>query len=280
MKTPDPMDTLRSLDPAANPTPAGGDRAARLLERVIASPVDADSHQARPVAADSGRLRRRVAVIGTVAATAVAASVLLPEMTGSGMAYASWTATPSAVANGDLNAAAERCRSELATLAKRSGTNADGARMVLAERRGNIVGVLFHQDRPQLDFFCLATVKPGSGKVTSTEHGMAETDDSMVAAPAGSVTEGSMIGFGDQAWMVAGAAGAGVKQVIVNAPGKAVTATVTNGRYFAWAPGAFGDDALSYNLTLTDGTTRARVMPAPSSGDFTSGSDSITGAPS
>ncbi|GAB4076543.1 hypothetical protein [Nostocoides australiense] len=77
------------------------------------------------------------------AALAVGAAVVIPDLGGSGMAHASWTPTPSAVAKTDLDAATAACRDLLASN-QRSGPafDAEAIPVVLAERRGDTTPAL------------------------------------------------------------------------------------------------------------------------------------------
>lgn len=281
MNAPDLHTTLRSLDPATPEiTAAQRDRAADLLSRIVATDpyaAPAPSAAAPGVAAPARRSRRRgLAVVTATAALAVGAAVVIPELAGSGMAYASWTPTPSAVAKTDLDAATAACRDLLASN-QRSGPafDAEAIPVVLAERRGDIVAVMLHQDGAQtVDASCLSTIEPGSGKVTATAAGGTGGSGEGWIPPAGEIAEGSMTGMNEQAWTVSGTAAPDVEKVTLHLKDVSVTATVTNGRYFAWGPGqAFPDPGatsgpggaeplFTYDVTLTDGTVRTDVEPS------------------
>jgi len=95
---------------------------------------------------------------------------------------------------------------------------------------------------------------------------------------AGRIIPGGVSQFGYQppASFTSGTVGTGVVGVTIHAGPQVITATVKNGRYVAWWPGkAFADGPqqpsgqggpaviLTYDVTLTDGTTKTNVSPAP-----------------
>ena len=124
---------------------------------------------------------------------------------------------------------------------------------------------------------CVATNRPGSSDVDDLHATAGGGDGPAPIPPAGRITQGGVSQMGDQppASFTNGSAGAGVVGVTIHAGPQVITATVKNGRYVAWWPGkAFADGPrqpsgkggpaviLTYDVTLTDGTTKTNVSPA------------------
>ncbi len=272
---------LRCLD-AADATLDTGQRqrAQALLQQIIATPVhvDTDAHApARP-----RRHRRRAVVwLPVVAAAVTVGIVLVPGPGGSGMAYASWTSRPSLVAAGDLDAVTHACRTRLDERYLHGDDplrfDAGTIPVVLAERRGDFVAVLFHQDNPNTSASCIAGNRPGSAHVDHIDTGVGGGDGpAALAPPPGQITQDTITQFGGHnlASFVDGAVGADVAAVTIHAAGRIVKAPVRNGRFAAWWPGkAFAADHASpagkggpqlnlrYDATLTDGTTYSPTLP-------------------
>jgi hypothetical protein len=245
---------------------ATGRRADARLERIVATPAAAASAHTRRRPA-----RRRLAVlIAAAAAVITIAAIALPlRGTGdSGVAYASWSAVPAAVAAHDLDTVADACRERL-----------DDPTMpvALAERRGNFVAVLFHTNNPDLSAACVAWNRPGSTQVDHVELGIGGSNGPAWTPAAGRITEGMIAQFaGDPpASFTDGAVGRGVVGVTIHAGTQSVTATVKGGRYAAWWPGKAVSDGpnqpsgeggpspiLTYDVRLADGTVKKDVAPA------------------
>lgn len=277
MRMPTDLDLL-SLDAADSALdPSQRLRADAMLERIIAAPVT-------PVYAPVGarrqqRFSRKVIWVPVVAvAVAVGSIVIPPGRGGSATAYASWTSTPSAVAARDLEAVTQACRDQIAELGDH-GPRFDAATIpvAIAERRGDFVAVLLQLDNPDYSVSCVATNRPGSGDVDDLSIAAGGSDGPAPIPPAGRITQGGTSQFGDQpgASFTSGSAGAGVVGVTIHSGPQVITATVKNGRYVAWWPGkAFADGPhqpsgqggpaviLTYDVTLSDGTTKTNVSPA------------------
>ena len=289
MRMPTDLDLL-SLDAAdAALDPSQRLRADAMLERIIAVPVT-------PVYAPLGarrqqRFSRKLIWVPVVALAVAVGSIVIPgrgvsapDPVDLSMAYVSWTATPSAVAAGDLDAVTQACRDNVAKGFAEQGSpgawfDVATIPVALAERRGDFVAVLFLQDNPTADVSCVATNRPGSSDVEDISAGSSGGDGPAWIPPAGRITQGGTSQFGDQpgasASSTSGSAGAGVVGVTIHAGPQVITATVKNGRYVAWWPGkAFADGPhqpsgkggpavnLTYDVTLTDGTTKTNVSPA------------------
>ena len=254
-----PHDTaLRSLD-AATGAPDGVDRRAELLERIVASPP-------RPERAPRRRRRARLVLVPVAVAALALGALTLRDDDGPGVAYASWSAAPSAVSAADLDAVIDACREQLD----------DDIPVALAERRGDFVAVLFHRDVPDTAASCVATNRPGSNRVSGVATGVGGSSGPAWTPAAGRITEGMISQYGgDQpAAFTEGAIGPGVVGVTIHAGTQTVTATVANGRYAAWWPGtAFidgppqpsgegGPEAmLVYDVHLADGSVEHGAPP-------------------
>ncbi len=277
MRTPTDLDLL-SLDAAdAALDPSQLSRADAMLERIIAAPVTAENAPVR--AQRQTRFSRKVIWVPVAAAAVAVGSIVIPGPGGSATAYASWTSTPSAVAARDLEAVTAACRNQVAEL-KDHGPSFDAATIpvAIAERRGDFVAVLFLQDNPDVDVSCVAMNRPGSSDVEDISTAAGGGSGPAPIPPAGRITQGGASQFGLQppASFTSGSVGAGVVGVTIHAGPQVITATVKNGRYVAWWPGTVFADGpqqpsgqggprivLTYDVTLTDGTTKTNVIPAP-----------------
>ena len=186
-----------------------------------------------------------------------------------------WSAAPAAVAARDLNSVKAACQEQL-----RDSDNTQAARLVLAERRGDFVTLLYHSDTPDISAACVARNPQGTTDVTDVDTSVGGSNGPALKAPGRGYTQGAIAQFGSPqtASITDGAVGQDVQGVTIHAGSLTVTATVHNGRYVAWWPGAaFGKGTslpegdggpapmLTYDLTLTDGTTIWNVQPTRSS---------------
>ncbi|GMA18829.1 hypothetical protein [Arsenicicoccus piscis] len=225
--------------------------------------------------------------VPAVAVAVGAASVLWPGTGGSGRAYASWTAAPSAVADRDLAAVVQACRDQLGGNPLQQVVERDRPfdprtiPVALADRRGEVVSVVFHQDSPSaMSAFCLAHNVAGSGEVSDVSTGSAGQSGPQVPPAAGRIVEGNIAQYaGDPVVsMIDGPVGAGVVGVTIHAPGRTVQATVKDGRYTAWWPGPAlavpsgasgretGGTLLRYDVRLADGRVLTDVDAGLSEG--------------
>jgi hypothetical protein len=268
---------LLSLDAAdAALDPSQRLRVDAMLERIIAAPVTPE--YAPVVARRQPRFSRKLIWVPVVAVAVAVGSIMIPGRGGSATAYASWTSTPSPVAARDLEAVTQACRGQIAELTAH-GPRIDAATIpvAIAERRGDFVAVLLQLDNPDYGVSCVAANRPGSNEVDDLSAAGGGGDGPAWIPPAGRITQGATSQFGDQpgASFTSGSAGAGVVGVTIHAGPQAITATVKNGRYVAWWPGkAFAEGPhqpsgkggpaviLTYDVTLTDGTTKTNVSPA------------------
>jgi hypothetical protein len=259
--------TLRSLDAAGTMTAEQQQHAAATLERIVATaPAAGSTH--RGATAPVRRFRRRLLLIPAAAAL-TAAVIVLPGAEGGGRAYASWTPVPTALTATEVGVVAPACREQL-----RGGSlDLERARLVLAERRGEYVALLYRTDDPDMSGSCLAHNLQGTDDVDDVNVGIGGGSGPALPAPARGFTQGAIAGYRD-ASITDGAAGADVAGVTIHAGDLAVQASVSNGRYVAWWPGsAFESDRnqpsgkdgarliLTYDLTLTDGTVVHDAQP-------------------
>ncbi|MCY1139067.1 hypothetical protein OWR29_13805 [Actinoplanes sp. Pm04-4] len=204
----------------------------------------------------SGSARRPVgrrlvfsgAALAVAATVAVAAVQFVPGEDGN-RAYA-WTATPKAVPDADALAQARQCAAGWSD-GRPAPTAAD---IVLSERRGTATLLLVKNGAELTSCFVLDPAQgPAGGDLldTSAEPPAAGRvlNDSMGA------TEGS------QGWYssLIGRAGAGVEKVEIELPdGTKVRASLKNGWWAAWWPGAEGGKADGVKIVVdADGKTRS-----------------------
>ncbi len=269
-------DSLRRLDAAqATPlTPEQLDRAETSLNRIMSCEPVAHT-PARPTPIRRLVTRRRVII--PLAATALAAGYLvLPRGGNESPAYASWTPIPAAVSPTDVDVVKRACVDQLGKH-DHSPFELGKASVVLAERRGDVVVLLYRTDNPDMSASCVAVNRPGSRDVEDVSSAIGGGSGPAQKAPANSFIEGSISQFGGpyKASITDGAVGPGVVGVTIHAGSTAVRASVNNGRYVAWWPGqAFADgplppsgeggpaSILSYDLTLTNGQVLKNAQSA------------------
>lgn len=266
-----PDQVIRSLDPATESmTPAERQRADATLERILSSPrLDADL--GADVTASRRRRTRRLVLLPSAAAVLVFGTLVIPGMGGPGTAYASWSATPTAVAARDLDAVKAACQEKVY-----GDDNARSVKLALSERRGEVVGLLYHSDNPDVSAFCIARNPSGTTDVSDVQVGFGGSSGPAPRPPARAFTQGAIGQFeGDPPpSMTDGAVGDDVIGVTIHAYELTTTATVKGGRYAAWWPGPAFEDGrepdngeagpqpiLTYDLTLKDGTTIRDATP-------------------
>jgi hypothetical protein len=262
---------LRSLDAAVATLTVGEQkRAAATLERIVATtPSILTGHAPAPVPPRWSR--RRLVLLPTAALAVIVGSLVLQGLGGGNTAYASWTATPTAVTSDDLDAAAAACREKLG--GRGSSIDMDRARLVLAERRGEIVAVLYRTEDPDLSGSCLVHQPLASPDADVLDDAVGGNSGPALKAPARGFTQGA-ISSSNEASITDGAVGEGVTGVTIHAERFTVNASVQNGRYAAWWPGTafasgpFGPSGngkpgpiLTYDLTLTDGSVIHNAQP-------------------
>jgi hypothetical protein len=246
--------TLRTLDAAGPLTAEDHERAAATLDRIVATSFD------RPAPARRPRRRLLVAAVAAVAAAAGAA-IILPGNLGGGRAYASWTPVPTALTDAEIDLVGPECRDGL----KDGSLDIERAKLVLAERRGEYVAMLYRTDDPDVSGSCLAHNVPGDDDVDDVKWGVGGSSGPSQIAPAGQYMEGAIADF-KEASITDGAVGPDVTGVTIRTGDLAVQATVRNGRYVVWWPGPAFEwadkthlrEIFTVDLTLRDGT----IIPA------------------
>ncbi|MBP6997336.1 MAG: hypothetical protein KBB39_14480 [Phycicoccus sp.] len=276
---------LRTLDLAQ--TPIDRERQAAMLDGILASTPSHD----RAATAFTPRPRRSAlrwtALAGAAAAVTVGALVL-PGLGGDDAAYASWTPTAAPVAPAELDKVVAACRDQIGGLGDsgefspaKEGFRAEDLAVRIAERRGSWVFVtLTAPGSMSWVSDCLAELPPGSdqdpGNVSASLTGGGGW-----APPQGSeLIEGSMSQAGpdtglfgsgrrETASATNGQIGPDVVGVTIHAGDLTVEASVKDGTYAAWWPGAAFDmpdelppsgqwdgppSLVTYDLTLRDGT--------------------------
>lgn len=199
MNTSDEL-VLRSLDPAEPIlNPEQQRRAEDLLERLLATPIPSGDTKSSHSSQHPWRTRKLAWVAAAAAAVRVA-SVVFPGVGGSGVSYASWTATPSTVAAHDVEVVSQACRDKVRDA--RSGPGGaqlfDPAKIPveLAERRGDFVAILFLQENPYVSLTCVAINRPGSTDVDNVNASVGGSDGPAWTPPPGQIRRATVSQFG------------------------------------------------------------------------------------
>ncbi|WP_155859480.1 hypothetical protein [Cellulomonas sp. KRMCY2] len=257
------LTALRALDaaPHVEPDDTARRHAAARLHQILAG--EPGSPGPRPAPAPTGRARRLRWVAIPVAVAAVAVTWVIPELTVTDAAYASWTPEPEAISAADSAVADAACRD--------AGLEMDSPALALVERRGDWVGLLYTSDEP-MAATCLAHLPAGGDHADQLDIAAAGGQGAVPVD--GQFTQGPIFQHGPGTFdlrqrptvsFTLGDVGDDVTAVTIGtADGQTVYATVGDGRYLAWWPGlAFGDELegnggpapdLTYTVTLKDGT--------------------------
>ena len=271
--------TLRSLDAATESLTADEqERAKATLEKIVTTDPKTEAPRSA-VSAPARRGWRRLALIPAAALALIVGLVAIQGLGGDNAAYASWTGTPEPVSGDSLDAVASACEHQVDSYFVEFGNHPDKAKLVLAERRGDHVALLYRTENPDTSASCLARNLEGSSRVCDIETGAGGSSGPAEKAPPRGFTEGA-IGGGEVGGkpgfsITDGAIGDEVTGVTIHAGAFTVEATVKNGRYAAWWPGPAFEGGppepsgqggpgsiLTYDLTLTDGTVIRDAEPA------------------
>jgi hypothetical protein len=227
----------------------------------------------RSVASRRRTAVRRLVLLPLTAAAVGAGVIVLPFVDPGQAAYASWTSEPGAVSAADLAIVDPLCR------LVRDGRTPEGDpipyTLAATERRGDLVGLLYRSDDPDMSATCLATLPPGSRWVRDLDAAAGGSSGPALPAPPDGFTDGAISQF-EQISVTDGAVGDDVVGVTIHAGDLRVEATIAEGRYYAWWPGpAFTQPAepapsgeggpeplLTYDLHLSDGTVVRDAQPA------------------
>lgn len=195
-----------------------------------------DPHaRARLCAIDYRPRRRRrppLPALGALGVSGSAAAVVAVVALGSGAApaFAGWSATPTSPLPGQLATAESQC-------------GAAGGAPIITDTRGPYTASVYADGR---------TCLQGAGESLQSSR----SGGDLSAVPAGQVQltgAGLADSSGQALTMVDGRTGAGVQGVVVHrSDGTSVTATVSDGWYLAWWPGAVR--ATSADVTSAGGT--------------------------
>ncbi|MGR2754058.1 hypothetical protein [Agromyces arachidis] len=256
------LDTqLRSLDVAASqPDAHRRAHASTLLEDVVGQP---------PTIPKAGRAATNWRMAGAIAAgTLIAATaVIVPGLTPSLPAVASWVPEPAAVSTSDLAIAEDACRGELGKYARQIDGDTP---VVLAERRGDNIGLILWEPNPEAQGTCVVELAEGSTSVEGIVSAFGGSSGPALNAPAGEFMAGGISQFRAEDGTISltsGSVGEGVVAIRLHADGISTEATIDDGRFVAWWPGRAFEDSqepsgqggpasiITYDLTLNDGTT-------------------------
>jgi hypothetical protein len=222
------------------------DQLQESLREALSAQLDPDSI-ARLRAIDYRPRRhmiRTLPAIGALSATGVAAAVATLVALGSSAApaFAGWQSTPTTRAAGALTPPAQACGQDLGS-------------PVLTDSRGPYTASIY-ADSTTTDV-CLN----GDG-VSMSSH---STTVAPISVAAGQITfrgGGMRDSAGNALTLIDGTAGAGVTAVTIElSDGSSVQATVTDGWYLAWWPGAV--TATNAEVTTVSGTNTVTVPSTP-----------------
>lgn len=245
-------------------------RARTTLEEIVSTPY-APWNEHEHLTSRVRRHGMRFAFVSAAVVAVVVASAVV-RSDGASMAYASWTPTPSAPSAEDLVAAEAVCGDKV-----RDDDTVDGdeAKVALAERRGDLVALVYRTEDPDITAACLVNNPSGTTDVDGVRFGVGGSSGPALKPPRDGFTQGAVFEHDRGAGSITdGAVGPAVTGVTIHAADITVRATVENGRYVAWWPGpAFQDGPetpsgrggprldLSYDLTLADGTVVRDAEP-------------------
>jgi hypothetical protein len=232
-------------------------------------------------------LRPRVA-IGASAALAVTAGAVVALVglgAGASPAFAGWTATPTAPASGETAGALAQCTAQLAGLgAPQSSIPSGGWQAVLTDTRGPFTAMILSTGSASAtcfsgpSFTTVAANAEGSG---GSQHALSVGSASgtgqssmsrlgLAAASSGPISQASQAHLttagGELYTFVQGQVDDGVSAVtLVLADGSDVQATVADGSFVAWWPGA--TDTTSAQVTTASGASTQQLnfttLPGP-----------------
>lgn len=265
-------DALRSLDPAANVDRqlVAGPRAQESLARILAT-EPADLSMAPPVRTGMARSHPRRWALAGAALVGAGAIVVAPGLLGGETAFASWSAIPKAVPQGEATVAGEDCRKRNMDDPTDEGPGrkvVEAADIVLVEGRGAWTFVLLG-GAGGYEATCLLRDNGPGEEVTG--GGYVGTLDAATLASNMMVTNGTHTQSGDESSYrdITGRVGSDVAAVVLNTRQQGpVEATVDGGYFAAWWPGPpiVGTEGPgpepTVTLILKDGTTRADIPMA------------------
>ena len=264
---------LRSLDAADHPVHPGDARARTDLERILTTDSSpAPLHQPRPPSAAPearparvGRAARSAALVGAVLVAGTVGVVALPSLPGGDQAFASWTPDPAAVSMAQRPEAAEGCRREQQDASADPRAQLSAAEPVIAERRGVWTTVVL-AGRNGFSAICIT-----DGSSPFFADGMIGSigTPSDYAAPGPRGLTASSLGSGTvndgELSLAAGTTGSDVVGIVYRSPTYGeVTATVSQGHFALWLPGAelegASSNGVALDVTYRDGSTASNRL--------------------
>lgn len=257
---------LRSLDTAAGqPDARRRARGASLADSIVHTDTTPRRTSRSTLAWRAGGVLAASALIATGA-------ILLPGLTPTLPAVASWTPEAGPVSADDLAIAEDACRQSLGY----DNQIDDDTPVVLAERRGDIIGLILYEPSPESQGSCIIGLPEGSTTTSGVLSAFGGQSGDALVPPANEFMEGALSQFraaDGYVSLTSGAAGENVVSVRLHADGLTTEATVHDGRFVAWWPGAAfedtdapsgqggPDDIITYDITLEDGTVITDAEP-------------------
>ncbi|GEA87555.1 hypothetical protein [Cellulomonas cellasea] len=251
------LDTaLRSLDRADRAVDPTSPRAQADLRAILASDPSGAILSDPPRPAGAARAVRRVVLVVGAVSVAAAGVVVLPSVTGGDTAFATWTAAPGTVPAEQRPGAVDACRASHTSAGEDYADDLAVARGVVAERRGEWTTVVL----AGTDGFSALCVTDDSALLSSGMIGSVGRAD--VAAPGPREVVATSLGTGATAAgelsLAAGTVGSDVVGVLYrSATHGDVAATVAEGHFAFWVPGAEMEDGAGVDVEITyrDGST-------------------------
>jgi hypothetical protein len=268
------FELLREADPlAGNPPPAVeshavGAEGERLLQHIISRPGRRRARQRRRLVLS--------ATFGGGVAAAAAATLVFTAGNAPSVAFAGWSASPTAPASGQLVAAEAACLARLPSSSDAERARADGTahapvmesllkivpsewRVALSDTRGSFTMLILEAAKGQAQASCLSGSSPSSTTLSVGSVGGQQPS----SPPEGQVTvvsTGSQGAVNGNAFTYTeGRVGADVTGItLVLADGAHVSATVANGLFLAWWPGS--QQAISEEVATSSGTTSTQSL--------------------
>ncbi|MGI3786787.1 MAG: hypothetical protein ACRYG2_39080, partial [Janthinobacterium lividum] len=237
---------LAQLDPARHRRVSEEEtiRGRAQLERTIATPLTP------PVTARQQRTRRRIGVVSALAGGAAASAVLVTTtIGGTTAAYADWTPTPSHLSATKAVQQANDCAKSWD-----SPVTLDESNILLAEHRGDGTITLVQHDGTVR---ACSSVDPDVPTGWELLEGPGAEPTKAPAADGVRIMSVGSEGEGDKAYSSQiGRVGSDVAGVDVLTPDGRVEATIRNGWFVAWWPGAEADGHVDDIVVhRNDGTT-------------------------
>jgi hypothetical protein len=233
---------------------------AKARAAIAASQLDAadDTPPNRRVRLPRARRQggRPIALLGATAGVggALAAALVLTASSAPTVAFAGWSAAPTAHASGEVHAAESECQRN-ARLASAPPT--------LVDTRGPYTLLIYGSDSGGLCITGPSLLSP-SGEPPAVPFGFGGTTTTAPVAPKAiqrTLTGGLTAKSGDEFTFNVGRVGEGVTAVtIILQDGSRVAATTSNGWFAAWWPG--GQAAQAADLTTTEGAAVQSLMPS------------------